>query len=85
MSVTPSDNQRPNACISCKFRKGLSSDTVYLAFDKCRAIPKKETHDPYEGDVSNYRLCKDIRKNESYCMYYQPTLFTRIKNFIKGL
>lgn len=85
MSVPPSDNNRPNACITCKFRDALSSDIICLSYDKCRAIPKVNTHDPYLGDVSEYRLCRDIRKNESFCMYHKPTLFTRFKNFIKGL
>lgn len=73
-----------NFCIQCKFRHGISSTRVLLAFDTCRALPKVETTDPYQGTCLKWRLCHDIRRSANNCIYYKPNLKTRIELFFKG-
>lgn len=73
-----------NACLTCKLRCGISSSRVISAFDKCKAVPLKVINDPYQGKTYKHHLCREVRRNETYCMYYKPTMWERVKIFFRG-
>lgn len=44
----------------------------------------KVVNDPYEGKSYKRYLCREVRRNEIYCMYYQPNMLERVKIFFRG-